>query len=960
MATLRIERASVPYSTAEAAHLELALHGALSPDSVDFGNQAKALFSTDASNYRQVPIGVVTPHSVNEVLKAIAICRKHGAPVLARGGGTSLAGQTCNVAVVIDFSRHLTRILELDPAHRRARVEPGCILDNLRDAAEKHHLTFGPDPATHDHNTLGGMLGNDSCGVHSVVAGRTADNVERMTVLTYDGLVLDVGPTPPDQLQAIIAQGDRRGDIYRQLSALSERWGDAIRRGYPNIPRRVSGFENLDTLLPGGDFNVAKTLVGTEGTCVTILDATLKLIPSPPYRALAIIGFADVYAAADSVPQVLEHCPAGLEGFDELLFKEIQHSNVDKSGLRFFPDGKGWLIVEFGGETEREACRKATGLVDALGNGQVVAHPDEQKAVWTAREGALGVSAFPPGEFGAWPGWEDSAVPREALGSYLRDLRELFHKFGYEAALYGHFGDGLVHCRIDFDLRTERGVAQWRHFMVEAADLVVSYGGSLSGEHGDGEARAALLTRMYGPELVECFREFKAIWDPDNRMNPGKAIDPFPLTANLRVGPEYSLPTLDTHYGFPQDEGSFARATVRCVGVGKCRRLTPGEEVMCPSYQATLEEKHSTRGRARLLFEMARGETITDGWRSEEVRDALSLCLACKGCKRDCPVGVDMATYKSEFNAQHYDGRIRPAEHYSLGLVATWSRVAQWFPEFANIVAGTALAKRIAGLDESRPLPRFARQTFRRWFNSRPRRGGGHRVLLWPDTFNNYFRPHTAIAAVEVLEAAGFAVAIPDKPLCCGRPLYDPGFLDRARTQWRTTLEVLAPELKIGTPIVILEPACASAFKDELINLYPKDSGAQQLSRQAIYFADFVSKHLACFPEPRRGGEAILQLHCHHHAIIGSDSEQGLLDWLNVDTTRPSQGCCGMAGAFGLAKSTSGVAHQIGERSLLPTIRAARPDRIIIADGFSCREQIESGAGRMTLHTAEVIKARLP
>lgn len=956
----RIKQAAYPYSTAEAARLELDLHAALPPGTVDFGSQARALFATDASNYRQVPIGLVTPRRAEDVIRAVEICRKHGAPVLPRGGGTSLAGQSCNVAVVIDFSRHLTRITELDAERKRAHVEPGCILDSLRDEAETHHLTFGPDPATHDRNSLGGMIGNNSCGVHSVVAGRTADNVERLTVLTYDGLILDVGPTSPDELQSIIAEGGRRGEIYRGLVALRDRYGDLIRSKYPDIPRRVSGFENLDALLPESDFNVAKALVGTEGTCVTVLYATLKLIPSPPFRALAILGFEDVYTAAEAIPEVLEHEPQGLEGFDDLLLHQIERDPVENPGTRFFPKGKGWLIVEFGGDSRDEAAAKAENLIRSLGNGCLVVDPADQTAVWTAREGALGVTAFPPGEFGAWPGWEDSAVPREALAPYLRDLRDLFHKHGYEAALYGHFGDGLVHCRVNFDLRSEEGVANWQRFMEKAADLVTSYGGSLSGEHGDGEARAALLERMYGPELVQCFREFKSIWDPHDRMNPGKAIDPFPITANLRLGPEYRLPEMETHFAYPDDEHSFARAMVRCVGVGKCRRLSPEGEVMCPSYHATLEEKHSTRGRARLLFEMVRGETIADGWESEEVRDALSLCLSCKGCKRDCPVGVDMATYKAEFQSRYYAKHRRPRDHYAIGLIASWCRIAEKTPRLANAVAGTRLAKTIAGIDPSRSLPQFARQSFRSWFNSRPAPPQGERVLLWPDTFNNYFRPATAIAAVELLEAGGFAVTIPDRPLCCGRPLYDPGFLKQAGRQWRETLEVLGPEIERGTPIIVLEPACASAFKDELPNLFPDDRFARDLSRQAIYFADFIDAHRERFATVERGGHALVQPHCHHHSIIGFDAEERLLDWMEIDADQPPQGCCGMAGGFGLAEHTAPVARRIGERALLPDIRAADPDTLIIADGFSCREQIEQATGRTTAHFAELLRQRLP
>ena len=962
----RIAREFVAFAPERARALEAELKATLSCQ-VDFGSQGRALFATDASNYRQVPIGVVTPRTREDVIETVRLCRKHEAPIVARGGGTSLAGQGCNVAVLIDFSRYLTKVLELDPEARRARVEPGCILDTLRDEAERHRLTFGPDPATHDHNTLGGMIGNNSCGVHSVMAGRTSDNVERLTILSYDGEILNVGPTGEEELERIIAAGGRRGEIYAKLRELRDRYGSLIEARYPEIPRLVSGFENLDALLPGRDFNVAKALVGTEGTCALVLDATLKLVPSPPCRALVLLGFDDIFAAADAVPRVLEFGPIGLEGFDELLFNDIKKGNVDDAGLGLFPEGCGWLIVETGGDSRDEARSKAEAIAAAFGGrcrSAVLADPADQAKIHAAREASLGATAMVPGEPETWEGWEDSAVPRERLGEYLRDLKALMQRHGYEAAFYGHFGDGLVHCRMNFDLRTAQGLANWRAFLAEAARLVSSYGGSLSGEHGDGQARAELLETMYGPELVRCFREFKAIWDSANRMNPGKAIDPFPVDANLRLGPDYRPPKLDTHFGYAADRDSFAYATIRCVGVGKCRRRKATTEVMCPSYLVTGEEKHSTRGRARLLHEMVRGEVIADGWRSEEVEDALSLCLACKGCKHDCPVGVDMASYKAEFRAHHYKRRLRPRSAYAFGFIHRWAKLAEPIAPVANLLTQTpglsALAKWAGGIDRRAKLPPLARPSFRSWFGKRrqPQTGGG-RVMLWPDTFNNFFRPGTAVAATRVLEAAGFTVDIPQRQLCCGRPLYDPGFLAKARAQWERNFSALARELEAGTPIIGLEPACTSAFKDELPNLFPDRAEAKRLSEQVVHFTDFMAANWDRLPAPDRGGRALVQAHCHHHAVIGFDAELDLLRRMEIEVERPPQGCCGMAGAFGFAEESYEVGRAIGERVLLPAVRAASDDSIIVADGFSCREQIEQGSGRGTLHIAELIASRL-
>jgi FAD/FMN-containing dehydrogenase/Fe-S oxidoreductase len=961
-------RVSVAYARPDdpsLAALADELHAALEGE-VRFDTGSRALYATDASNYRQVPMGVVVPKSDDDVLRTLEICRRHGAPLVARGGGTSLAGQTCNTGVVIDFSKYLNRILEIDPAGRRARVEPGCVLDHLRNEAERHHLTFGPDPATHNHNTLGGMIGNNSCGVHSVMAGPTADNLESMEVVTYSGTRLTVGPTSDEEFRAILAAGGRRAEIYRKLDAFRKKYGDLIRARFPDIPRRVSGYADLDKLLPEHGFDVAKALVGTEGTCVTVLEATLRLVPSPPERALVILGFSDIFQAADVVPEVREYGPLAIEGIDEFLVDSMHRKHLREDDLQVLPQGCAWLVVEFGGDSEEEAAAKGRKLAerfDALPQVEACLVRDErtETRVWKVREAGLPGSAYVPGRPETWEGWEDTAVPPERLGDYLRELKALFDKYGYVSPMYGHFGDGLVHCRISFDQDTEEGVATWRRFLDEAADLVLRYGGSLSGEHGDGQARGALLEKMYGPELIEAFREFKTIWDPAGKMNPGKVVDPYPITSNLRMGPGYRPREFETHFSF-EAEGGFRGAAERCVGVGKCRRHDSGEQVMCPSYMVTLEEKHSTRGRARLLFEMAHGGSLKDGWRSDAVEDALSLCLSCKGCKSDCPVNVDMASYKAEFRSHYYRRRLRPRSHYSMGLVYWLSRAAATMPSLANFATHapglSTLAKSLGGIAQERELPHFAKHTFRHWFNRRDAPRGGERVLLWPDTFNNFFRPETAIAATEVLEAAGFEVAIPPHPLCCGRPLYDPGMLGLAERLWRQTMRILGPEIERGTAIIGLEPACLAAFKDELPNLFPDDPRAKALHDQSIYFSDFVAKHADRFEARKSDGKALVQIHCNHHAVMTDRGERDVLDRLGLDYEIMPSGCCGMAGAYGFAEETYEVGMAGGERVLLPMVREADADTLILADGFSCREQIEQGTGRKTLHVAEVMAGR--
>ena len=945
-----------------AAELRARLRG-----EVRFDDGSRGLYATDASNYRQVPIGVVVPRDAEDVVRAVAACRARGAPVLARGGGTSLAGQCCNVAVVLDMSKYLHRVIEIDPDRRRARVQSGTILDDLRSAAERHHLTFGPDPATHNRCTLGGMIGNNSCGVHSVMAGMTSDNVEELEILTYDGLRMRVGRTSEAELGRIIAEGGRRGEIYAKLKSLRDRYAELIRGRYPDIPRRVSGY-NLVDLLPERGFHIARALVGSEGTCVTVLEATVRLVARPPARSLVVLGYPDIAAACDRVPELLAHGPVGLEGFDDRMVAGMKRKGLHADGLELLPDGGGWLLVEFGAERAREATDRARGLIEALQKQgspptmKLFDAPDEQAGIWEVRESGLGATAIVPGRPETWPGWEDSAVPPARLGDYLRDLRKLLDRHGYACSFYGHFGQGCVHVRIDFDFTTAAGIAKYRSFVNEAADLVVSYGGSLSGEHGDGQARAELLPKMFGPELVEAFREFKATWDPAGRMNPGKVVASYRLDENLRLGTEYAPPRLRTHFTFPEDQGSFANATLRCVGVGKCRRLDGG--TMCPSYMVTREEEHSTRGRARLLFEMLRGDPVGGGWRDEHVKEALDLCLACKGCKGECPVNVDLATYKAEFLAHYYAGRLRPRHAYAFGLIMYWARLAALMPRVANFITRTPLlrdaAKALAGVAPKRRIPAFAPRTFKQWFRDRgPRNVGRRPVILWPDTFNDHFHPETARAAVDVLEAAGCQVLVPRPSLCCGRPLYDYGMLKLAKRQLRQVLAALDPLVRAGVPVVGLEPSCVAVFRDELLNLFPDDADAGRLARQTFLLSEFLETEVADYQPPKLRRQAVVHGHCHHKALMTMRDEERMLAKLGLDFEILDAGCCGMAGAFGFEEDHYDVSIKVGERVLLPAVRSAAEDTLIVADGFSCREQIAQTTDRRALHLAEVIRLAL-
>ncbi len=954
----------------DAAGLAAALRSRLRGE-VRFDNGSRALYATDASNYRQVPIGVAVPRNTEDVIAAVATAREFGAPLLCRGGGTSLAGQCCNVALVLDFSKYMSEILEIDPVRRIAVVQPGVVLDRLRNAAEKHKLTFAPDPATHDRCTLGGMIGNNSCGVHSVMAGKTDDNIEALEVLTYDGVQLEVGETSEQKLDAMVRGGGRVAEIYTGLKALRDKYADLVRQCFPAIPRRVSGY-NLDQLLPEKGFHVARALVGTEGTCVTVLKASCRLVESPPCRVLVLIAYRDVFECADHVPEIMRHKPIGLEGFDDLLVRYTRLKGVNPAGLALLPEGGGWLLAEFGADTVAGAEDQARKLMASLGRSssppamRLVTGPREQLLAWKVRESGLGVSSHVPNEPPAWEGWEDAAVAPEKLGAYLRDLRKLLDSYGYRGVMYGHFGHACVHLRISFDFETSEGVGKFRKFVEDAADLVISYGGSLSGEHGDGQSRAELLPKMFGPELSQAFREFKALWDPDWKMNPGKVVEPYRIDENLRTHPGLKMWQPQTHFKFPADHGSLSGAASRCVGVGKCRSDEGG--VMCPSYRVTREEEHSTRGRARLLWEMTQGEVIQARWRDEHVKESLDLCLACKGCKSDCPVSVDVASYKAEFLSHYYEGRLRPRSAYAFAHIDRWARMASYAPWLVNL--GTQLpglrnvAKWMAGMPQQRKVPAFARQTFREWFAKHERSGTPDKtpdrtVVLWPDTFNNYFLPETAKAAVEVLEAAGHQVRLPRGVVCCGRPLYDFGLLPRAKRLLLRTLDILAAEIEAGLPVVVLEPSCAAVFRDELLNLLPDDQRAQRLSRQTFLLSEFLQKRAPEFQLPQLGRTALVHGHCHHKSIMKMTDEEAVLQRMGVEYYAPAAGCCGMAGSFGFERERYETSLAIGELDLLPAVRQAAPETLIVADGFSCREQIGQVTGRRTMHLAEVIRLGL-
>ncbi|MFJ8596503.1 FAD-binding and (Fe-S)-binding domain-containing protein [Streptomyces sp. NPDC093598] len=949
--------------------LEAELRGAVRGE-VGFDVTSRALVTMDASNYRRVPLGVVAPVDADDVAAALAVCREHGVPVVPRGGGTSIAGQATGTGVVLDFTRHMNGLVALDPAARTAVVQPGLVLDRLQEAAAPHGLRFGPDPSTHSRCTLGGMIGNNSCGSHSVAWGTTADSVRELAVVTARGERLRLGRDwagAPEGLRALA-----EGELAR------------LRTGFPDLPRRISGYA-LDALLPERGADVARSFCGSEGTLGVLTEAVVRLVEAPRARALAVLAYADESAAAEAAAGLLPLGPLTVEGMAADLVPSAAA----------LPRGGAWLFVETGGESEAqargraEAIVRAADVVDAL----VVTDPAGQRALWRIREDASGTATRMPDGTEAWPGWEDCAVPPARLGAYLRDFRGLLTAHGLRGTPYGHFGDGCIHVRIDFDLLTRPGVARFRRFSEELAELVVAHGGSLSGEHGDGQARAELLPRMYGAGMVGLFERVKGVWDPDDLLNPGMLVRPAPLDTGLRFSVLPREP-VDVAFGYPADGGDFPAAVRRCVGVAKCRTTSvSGSGVMCPSFRATGAEEHSTRGRARLLHEMLAGEVVTDGWRSTEVRDALDLCLSCKGCRSDCPVGVDMATYKAEFLHRHYAGRRRPAAHHTMGRLPVWLRAVSrtrtaWLVNALSRIRPVAwAAKRLGGIAPEREIPRVARRTFTAWWERRRAHRPatqGDLVVLWPDTFTEHLSPAVGQAAVRVLEAAGLRVALPPtlhlaKPpvgdgrtvaldplsllrgrgrVCCGLTYVSTGQLDRARAVMRRTLDLMEPVLETGAPVVVLEPSCAAALRTDVPELLHDDPRAARLAASVLTFAETLERHAPGWVPPRVDRPVAGQTHCHQHAVLGDAADRRLRRAAAL-SGELSGGCCGLAGNFGFEKGHYEVSTACAEEQLLPSVRDAPHGTVVLADGFSCRTQLEQLAGVRGRHLAEVLAEAL-
>ena len=948
---------------ASAASVEKHLRARIEGE-VRFDAGTLAVYATDASNYRQVPIGVVIPRHEGDVAAAIAIARENAMPILARGGGTALGGQGCNAAIVLDFSKYMNRVLGIEADTRIAEVEPGCVQSALDAALAPHGLFFAPDPSTKDRCTLGGMIGNNSCGAHSAAYGKTVDNLAALDVTLFDGTKIHLGGALTDaELDAAISRGDREGAIYAKLRALRDRCADSVRSNYPKLPRRVSGY-NLDQLLPETPFNLARAFVGSEGTLGVTTRAWVMAVPRPKKLALVVLGFDDVFRAADQMPWLLEHRPEALEGFDHQLPDFARMKRMPAVNL--MPDGRAFLIVELGGATDDEARDRADRVVtqaarlnECTGTA-LLTDPQERLGVWRIRESGLGSGAYFKGRPRTWPGAEDCAVPPAKLGAYLRGFDAILarHKLTI-STYYGHFGEGCVHARVSFDLASQPGIETFRAAMEEIGALVANLGGSMSGEHGDGIARSELLPLMFKPDLIEAFRDFKNIFDPDRMMNPGVIVDPHPLDSHLKLGANFRPRAIQTHFDLAEESG-VAGAALKCVGIGKCRKVDAG--TMCPSYMATREEKHSTRGRARLLLEALSTDLLPGGFGDEALKESLDLCLSCKACKSECPSSIDMATYRAEFLANYYATRPRPLSAAFFGRFPQIARAASHAPAAFNALARApilgALGKRALGIHRARALPRFARRSFRSWFEARRTAASGAReVMLFPDTFTNFLDPQVAIAAVEVLERAGLKVTIPPRNLCCGRPLYDQGMLNRAHAQLTEIIEVLGPAAARGTPIIGLEPSCILTFRDELPSMFPRNEAASAIASQSFMLDEFLARDAPDFAASEFKARALLHGHCHQKALAGIDSEIACLAKVpGLDLEVLDAGCCGMAGAFGYDREHFEISKSIGARVLFPAIDNSASDTIVITDGFSCRTQVRQFfPNRRVMHLAEVL-----
>ena len=916
---------------------------------IDRSTLTRGLYSSDASIYRVVPEGVAFPRSTSELVELSRAALAAGIPVTMRGAGTSCGGNAIGTGLVIDVSRHLNQILEIDPVARTATVEPGVVQDVLQQAAAVHGLRFGPDPSSSSRCTIGGMIANDACGPRAMGYGRTSDNIIELEVLTGTGELVTLRSPHAD---ASVGAAEPPAALEPLKDLVGAHLG-TIRTELGTFSRMGSGYA-MSWLLPEKKFDLARFMASSEGTLGIITRATVRLVADAPIKQMVALGYPSMPAAADAMPALKQFRPVAAEGMDRRIIDVVVRSK-GADAVPALPAGDGWVFVELVGDDPAEVRGRAEAMVAAADATEawLVDDPIIVKALWKIRSdgaGLAGVSLDRP----AFPGWEDASVPVENLGSYLRQFDELLERHGLHGLPYGHFGDGCVHCRIDFPLDRVGGEDAYRAFVEEAADLVASLGGSMSGEHGDGRARSALLPRMFSPEVIALFGQVKTIFDPDNLLNPGVLVDPRPVAADVRVSATVTSPLRLSH---PE----FVEAVHQCSGVGKCLADgMAGGQVMCPSFQATRDEKDSTRGRSRILQEMVNGSLVSQGWRSPEVHEALDLCLSCKGCARDCPTGIDMAAYKTRVLHETYQGRLRPRSHYSMGWLPRWGRLMGRLPGL-GAVANLALktpglshaAKWIAGVDQRRPLPTFRNgRGARREFAAAPP-ADRPRVVVWVDSFVDAFVGHQLASLVQVLESLGYAPEVLQQDACCGLTWITTGQLDGAKSQLRRSLDVLHPIAAAGVPIIGMEPSCLAVWRSDALELLHDDPRTTTVSESILTLAELISRHDDWRAPDLTGHTIIAQPHCHHASILGWQADAKVLAATGA-TVITLGGCCGLAGNWGVEVGHYDTSVAVAETALLPALRA-NPEAIVLADGFSCRKQVSDLEQRDSMSLAQLL-----
>jgi len=967
------------------------LRGALEGD-VRFDEISRLLYSTDASIYQIIPLGVVFPRHAADVQQAVRIAAKHGVPVLPRGSGTGLAGQTVGAALVLDFTRHLNQVLELNTAERWVRVQPGVVLDELNAYLKPHGLAFAPDVATSNRASIGGMMGNNSCGAHSILYGRTVDHVLEQRVVLSDGSAAHFAEVSLEEWDRRATVDTLEGRIYRNVRRICAEHAEEVEARFPRIMRRVGGY-NLDEMVRNQRWNLARLAVGSEGTLVAVTEAKLNLVPLPAYSGLLVSHFDDLIAALRSVTLIVSQAPAAVELIDRIIL-DLTRDNLTLAPARSFlcGDPDAIMVTEFYADSPDELEGRIRDLRQALeAAGHGYAHVPligaaDKKKVWDVRKAGVGVLMGMKGDAKPAGFVEDTAVPVEVLADYIAEFRAILAEYELEACFYAHASVGCLHARPILNLKSAADQERMREIASRVADLVLRYGGVMSAEHGDGLARSEWQERMFGPQLYEVFRELKRVFDPQGIMNPGKIVEGPPMNQNLRYGGGFRMLPVDTTLDFSRD-GGFGAAVEMCSGVGACRKNLDG--AMCPSFRATREEMHSTRGRANILRMVLSGQASLQGpgaanrgpgsgfggqgpaapdpLADARIHEVLDLCLECKACKSECPSNVDMAKLKYEFLSHYHQAHGTPLRARMFAQVAKLSRAAAMIAPFANWVQELpfvrGLMERRLGIDRRRPLPRYAEQTFDAWWrlHRAPPHAPRGEVALFVDTFANYQEPEVARAAVRVLEAFGYRVRVPTLR-CCGRPMISKGLLREARENADFNVRALAPVARQGIPIIGLEPSCVVTFLDEYRE-FRLGEAADVVAADTWMLEDFLAVHHgndAAGPFRETPRRLLVHGHCHQKALVGTSRMLQTLRMVpgyQVDEVK--SGCCGMAGTFGYETEHYDLSLQIGEISVFPPIRSAPEDTLLVAPGTSCRHQIQDATGRAAVHPAQALAAAL-